>query len=43
MFADQQGFYVYRNRRLLVAGSCVDVGFVNEEHNKLARIQVDYE
>jgi hypothetical protein len=41
-WADQQGFYVYRNRRLLVAGSWLRLGFVKEEHNKLARIQLDF-
>lgn len=41
-WADQQGFYVYRNRRLLVAGSWLKLGFVKEEHNKLARIQLDF-
>jgi hypothetical protein len=37
----QQGFYVYRNRRLLVAGDWLSLGFQKEEHFKLARIQVD--
>ncbi len=37
----QQGFYVYRNRRLIVAGSWLDLGFLQEEHFKLARILVD--
>ena len=36
-----QGFYVYRNRRLLVAGDWLGLGFQKEEHCKLARIQVD--
>ena len=36
-----QGFYVYRNRRLLVPGDWLDLGFVKEEHYKLARIQID--
>ena len=36
-----QGFYVYRNRRLLVAGDWLGLGFQKEEHYKLARIQVD--
>ena len=36
-----QGFYVYRNRRLLVPGDWLGLGFVKEEHYKLARIQVD--
>jgi hypothetical protein len=37
----QQGFYVYRNERLLVAGDWLGLGFKQEEHYKLARIQVD--
>ena len=36
-----QGFYVYRNRRLLLPGDWLGLGFVKEEHYKLARIQVD--
>ncbi|MYI85460.1 MAG: ATP-binding protein [Dehalococcoidia bacterium] len=36
-----QGFYVYRNRRLLVPGDWLGLGFVKEEHYKLARIQID--
>ena len=36
-----QGFFVYRNRRLLVPGSWLNLGFRKEEHYKLARIQVD--
>jgi hypothetical protein len=35
-----QGFYIYRNERLLVAGSWLGM-FRNEEHYKLARIMVD--
>jgi len=37
----QQGFYVYRNERLLVAGDWLGLGFKQEEHCKLARIRVD--
>jgi hypothetical protein len=37
----QQGFYIYRNRRLLVPGDWLRLGFEKEEHTKLARIQVD--
>ncbi len=37
----QQGFYVYRSRRLLVPGDWLKLGFKKEEHCKLARIQVD--
>jgi hypothetical protein len=36
-----QGFYVYRNERLLVAGGWLGLGFAKEEHFKLARIQLD--
>lgn len=38
----QQGFYVYRNNRLLVAGDWLGLGFRKEEHSKLARIRVDF-
>ncbi|MEP0923405.1 ATP-binding protein [Leptolyngbya sp. ST-U4] len=37
----QQGFYVYRNERLLVPGDWLGLGFQKEEHCKLARIRVD--
>ena len=37
----QQGFYVYRTRRLLLPGDWLGLGFVKEEHYKLARIQLD--
>ena len=37
----QQGFYVYRNRRFLLAGDWLDLGFQKEEHYKLARLQID--
>ena len=36
-----QGFYVYRSRRLLSAGQWLGLGFRNEEHCRLARIQLD--
>ena len=36
-----QGFYVYRNHRLLLPGDWLGLGFLKEEHYKLARIQVD--
>ncbi len=36
-----QGFYVYRNERLLVAGDWLGLPFAKEEHFKLARILVD--
>jgi hypothetical protein len=37
----QQGFYVYRNERLLVAGDWLGLPYTKEEHYKLARIQID--
>jgi Histidine kinase-, DNA gyrase B-, and HSP90-like ATPase len=41
----QQGFYVYRNRRLLVAGSWLGLGqgrsWTKEEAHRLARIRLD--
>lgn len=41
----QQGFYIYRNRRLLVAGSWLGLGrgrsWTKEEAHRLARIRVD--
>ena len=37
----QQGFYVYRNRRLLLPGDWLGLEFRKEEHYKLARILVD--
>lgn len=36
-----QGFFVYRNRRLLVAGHWLGLGWAKEEHYKLARIRVE--
>lgn len=36
-----QGFYIYRNKRLLLPGDWLGLGFKKEEHFKLARIQVD--
>lgn len=36
-----QGFYIYRNKRLLVAGDWLGLPIQKEEHYKLARIQVD--
>lgn len=38
---DLQGFYVYRNERLLVAGDWLGLRFTKEEHYKLARIRID--
>jgi hypothetical protein len=37
----QQGFYIYRNERLILAGNWLGLGFKKDEHYKLARIQVD--
>lgn len=37
---EQQGFYVYRNERLLVAGDWLGL-YRKEEHYKLSRIQID--
>lgn len=37
----QQGFYVYRSRRLLLPGDWLGLGYRKEEHYKLARILVD--
>ena len=37
---EQQGFYIYRNERLLVAGDWLGL-FRKEEHYKLARIIID--
>lgn len=38
---DMQGFYVYRNDRMVVAGEWLGLGFQKEEHSKLARIEVN--
>lgn len=37
----RQGFYIYRNRRLIVAGDWLGLGFRKEAQTKLARILVD--
>jgi len=37
----QQGFYIYRNRRMIVSGGYLDFNLKAEEHCKLARIKVD--
>jgi hypothetical protein len=39
-WGEQQGFYVYRNERLLLSGDWLGI-FRKEEHYKLARIQID--
>jgi len=36
-----QGFYIYRNNRLIVAGGYLDFRLKPEEHYKLGRIKVD--
>lgn len=38
----QQGFYVYRNDRLVVAGDWLGAAGAKDEHTKLARITVDF-
>jgi hypothetical protein len=38
---DLQGFYVYRNNRLLVAGDWLGLKVTKEEHYKLARIRIN--
>lgn len=37
----QQGFYVYRNKRMIVSGGYLDLDLKAEEHYKLARIKID--
>ncbi|VVB63958.1 DNA mismatch repair protein MutL [uncultured archaeon] len=37
----QQGFYIYRNRRMIVSGGYLDFALKPEEHYKLGRIMVD--
>jgi len=39
-WSEQQGFYVYRNERLLLSGDWLGL-YRKEEHYKLARIQID--
>jgi len=36
-----QGFYVYRNKRMIIHGGYLDFDFKAEEHYKLCRIRVD--
>lgn len=36
-----QGFYVYRNKRMIIAGGYLDFDFKSEEHHKLCRIRID--
>lgn len=40
-WSSQQGFYVYRNRRLIVSGSWLGLGFRRDELTSLARIRLD--
>lgn len=45
-WASQQGFYIYRNRRLLIAGGWLKLGergksWMRDEPHRLARIRVD--
>ncbi len=37
----QQGFYIYRNRRMIVSGGYLNFDLKAEEHYKLGRIMVD--
>jgi hypothetical protein len=41
-WTSRQGFYVYRNERLLVSGTWLNLGLGKEENHKLARIRVDF-
>jgi hypothetical protein len=45
-WSSQQGFYVYRNQRLLVAGGWLGLGetraWTQEEHFKLARLSIEF-
>ncbi|BAU51890.1 ATP-binding protein [Mucilaginibacter gotjawali] len=38
---EQQGFYIYRNQRMLVAGDWLGM-FTRNEHSKLARLSIDF-
>ena len=37
----QQGFYVYRGERLIIAGDWLQLGWQKDEHMKLARLRLD--
>lgn len=37
----QQGFYIYRNNRLISAGGWLSLGLTRDEHLKLTRIRID--
>lgn len=36
-----QGFYLYRNRRMIIPGGYLDFSYAPEEHYKLCRIMID--
>ena len=36
-----QGFYIYRNKRMIIPGGYLDMPFTAEEHYKLCRIRLD--
>jgi hypothetical protein len=38
----RQGFYVYRNERLLAGATWLNLGFGREDNHKLARIRIDF-
>jgi hypothetical protein len=38
---EQQGFYIYRNQRLLIAGDWLGM-FAKNEHSKLARLSIEF-
>lgn len=38
---EHQGFYVFRNGRLIVSGGWLGLGFRREDHYKLARVRID--
>ncbi len=40
-WAGLQGFYVFRNRRLIVAGGWLGLGMGREKHHDLARVRID--
>ena len=40
-WVDQQGFYIYRNRRLIVAGEWLFDNLPKKEQYKLARVRID--
>lgn len=40
-FTEHQGFYVYRNKRLIVPGSWLNLGLKKDTHFNLARIKLD--